>query len=75
MSSTLRYDTSNQNGVLTSIPSGSYVITSRNIQGENRSDGAYLTAESQKLDSSWIASSIKIDLVNVDGVLVWNGQA
>lgn len=73
--STLRYDTSNQNGVLTSIPSGSYVKTSRNIQVENRDDGAYLTAECQRRDGSWTDAAIKIDLVNVDGTLVYNGVA
>ena len=73
--STLRYDVSNQNGVLTSIPSGSYVKTSRNIQVENRTDGAYLTAECQRRDGSWTSAEIKIDLVNVDGTLVYNGVA
>lgn len=73
VASSLRYDTSNQNGVLTSIPSGSYQRTSRNIKVENRDDGAYLTAECQKRDGSWAPSSIKIELENVDGKLVYNG--
>ena len=65
-----KYDLSNQNGVFYPLPAGNYNLTSRNVTVENRPDGPYLVAECQKIDGTWVSSSLKLPFIeNINGVL------
>ena len=57
----------------TPAPPGSYTATSRNITftEEAGQKTALLSAECQQRDGSWVPSTLKYDIANNDGVLMW----
>jgi hypothetical protein len=59
------------NGTATPPP-GSYQQTSRNIQfTPDGGGGGTLTANCQKVDGSWVQSTLKYDVANCNGVLTY----
>ena len=48
-------------------PPGSYQQTSRDIQFS----GDVITATCQKIDGSWVQSSLRYDIANCNGQLTW----
>jgi hypothetical protein len=53
----------------TSVP-GSYARTSREISfSGSPTDGGALAAQCQKIDGSWVASTLQYDIANMNGVL------
>ena len=58
----------------TTPPPGSYQQTSRNIQfTPDGGGGGTLTASCQKIDGSWVQSTLKYDVANCNGVLTYGG--
>lgn len=51
-------------------PPGSYAQTSRDINfAQSSGGGGPVSAQCQKMDGSWIASTLQYDLANMNGVL------
>jgi hypothetical protein len=56
----------------TAPPPGTYQATSRNIQFVSAEQGRFtLKAQCQKVDGTWVESTLKYDIANCDGVLKW----
>lgn len=55
------------------FPPGSYTRTSRNITFTEvpGQTAALLSAECQQRDGSWVKSTLKYEIANNDGVLMW----
>jgi hypothetical protein len=53
-------------------PPGTYQKTSKNVSFQPTEQGRHvLTALCQKVDGSWVESTLKYDIANCDGVLKW----